>query len=288
MEAKTSSGIFRSVAAGLIGLAVLVQAGCASRSLSGGAPLRGTTSRVDVDVRASVQAAPARGYIQVPKGGQPGTTSPKRPRVGELGNGTAWRPVLDVKASWRRHQLHVGGAWISLQGDNRLTEDLLTQGDAYPAGTDISSSTSLHEAWVGYRYLFDLGAAPGDRLTVAPGLGIYSLGMHYLLSGSNGEEANRSYTGYSPMVEAEIEWDPTGPIRFSSEIRAIWDEALGLSSPTNAFDACIRIHGDFWRKGGLFAEVGYYRGMHYDHQEVPNDYDVELAPYVGLGGQFRF
>ena len=288
MEARTSSGIYRGTVAGLTGLVLCVATGCASRSLSGGPPLRGTTAHVDVDVRASLQAAPARGTIQVPKGGQPGTTSPKRPRVGELGNGTAWRPVLDVKASWKRHQFHVGGAWISLHGDHRLTEDLLTQGDRYPSGTDISSSTSLHEAWGGYRYLFDLRAAPGDRLTVAPGLGIYSLGLHYLLSGSNGERANRSYTGYSPMLETEIEWDPMGPIRFVSEIRAVWDEGLGLNSPTNALDASLRIHGDFWSKGGLFAEVGYYRGTHHDQQEVPNDYDVELAPYVGFGGQFRF
>lgn len=288
MNAPPKSYVPRGIAVWLTGLALLAATGCASRRLSGAAQPRGTTSHVDVDARASVQVGRARGHIQIPRGGRPGTTSPKRPRVSELGARTAYRPTFDVQASWKRHQVHVGAAWLTLHGDHRLTEDLWTQGEFYPAGTDLSSTTSLLEAWGGYRYLFDLPVAPGDRLTLAPGLGVYSLGLHYLVDGSNGEDADRSFTAYSPMLEVELEYDPRGPLRLVTEMRGVWDDALDRNSPTNAFEANLRIHGDFWHWGGLFAEVGYYRGTHHDEQQVRNDYSVEFSPYFGLGGQFRF
>lgn len=288
MDRKVWIAVRRRAAPAALVFFALCFGGCVGSPVRTATGTQKPSRRVAVETRASVQAGTVRGTIQVPKGGGVGTTSPNRPTLDELGVHVAYRPVVDVKATWKHHQLHLGGAWTFLHGSARLREPLVTHDDFYAPGTEITSDSGMVEYWLGYRYRFDLLAERGTSLRLSPGLGLYAWGLRYDVTGSNGETGHRHYTDYCPMLDAELEWCPGGPIRVVAEVRTVFEEALGIRSPTTSLEAALRLHADLWKNGGLFAEVGYFRVQHHDHQTVPNDVDVEFAPYVGIGGQVRF
>jgi hypothetical protein len=262
-------------------------AACRATALTGpGEPAR--VPGMDVRLRAEMRAGPITdGYVQTPIGGQPGTTSPKRPTFDEVGAKTAWAPSADLRFAFGHHRVHAGGTWWVLHGDETLQEDLLTHGDPiYPAGTFMSSGTEFLSMWLGYGYALQLGSTPG-RLTLTPGAGLYGHAQAYEVSG-DGRTSTRDFSSFSPMLDAELIWHPGGRIHVSAELRLVMDDALGLSSPTDGIDAAVRLHLDLWRDANVFFGVGYSRWDHHDEQQVPNDSSFEVAPWFSVGCEFRF
>jgi hypothetical protein len=104
MGASTRTG-GRWAAASAVALA-LAATGCAGRvgALTGrGEPAY--VAGVDVRVRAEMRAGPVTsGYVQTPKGGQPGTTSPKRPTFDELDADTTFAPSADLRFAFGRQR----------------------------------------------------------------------------------------------------------------------------------------------------------------------------------------
>lgn len=237
-------------------------------------------------VRAEVRAGPVSGYLQTPKGGQPGTTSLKRPTFDEVGAETLIAPTADLRFAYKRHRLHLGGSWMMLHGSETLQQDLTSHTDFYPAGTDMTSDTEIHAHWIGYGYAFDLARQRG-ALTLTPGIGSYGYGQRYGISGG-GSQSSRDFTSYSPMLDAELAWYPGGRMHVTSGLMLVLDDLLGLSSPTTLVDATVRVHWDVSRDVNLFLSVGYTYLDHEDEQTVPNHANLESVPWFGLGGEWRF
>src|SRR5882724_5812825 len=86
---------------------------------------------------------PVKGFIQTPAGGQPGSTSHNRPRLGELGIDAASVGVVNVSGEWGAHEAFVGAEIIRLGGTGTLRSDLVTHGTTFAAGTDVRSDVSL-------------------------------------------------------------------------------------------------------------------------------------------------
>jgi hypothetical protein len=264
--------------------------GCARRDRSvvyaqpEGAPAGGTSGGA-LRVRAALEmrVGNPRGHIQIPKGGQPGTTSPGRPTYQELGIDTAWAPALDVRLALGRHRLHLGGAYWVLHGDATLRQPLTSHEDFYPAGTAVTSSSEVGETWLSYGYAFDLSRS----VTVAPALGLYGHRIMYDIAGG-ANTSDREFHVFSPMFETEVIWRPGGRMHVSGNLRLVLDDALGLTSPTNVVDAQVRWHLDLWNRGDLHFAVGTTSISHHDEQTVPNDILLEVLPWFGFGGEFRF
>src|SRR4051794_40893579 len=109
------------------------------------------------------------GYVQIPSGGQPGTTSSHRPTFGELGiNNTG---VYDFAASfdWGRDGFYVGAEFMRPSGDTTLDDTLVSHGVTFAAGTPVSSKVQLDWYRAGYQHHFDF-ANPDDpwSLTLTP------------------------------------------------------------------------------------------------------------------------
>lgn len=285
LQAVVVPGLCRAVA-GFAALALL--SGCARPGGFTQAAAGEPACRPCFEVRAEaeVRAGTVSGFVQTPKGGQPGTTSPRRPTFDELGVDTAWAPSADLRLAWRRHRLHVGATWWVLHGDETLREDLLTHADAYTAGTSLSSSTELLATSLAYGYAFDLGRRPGQAV-FTPSLGVFGYVLSYEVSGA-GQSSPRDFSAFSPMLETDLAWYPGGRIHVSSQTRWVLDDLLGLSSPTTVYEGALRLHFDLWRDGNLFVSVGATHIEHHDEQTVPNDAEFTIAPWFGLGGQFRF
>src|SRR4051812_772820 len=99
------------------------------------------------DVRFSIDAAylygPADGYLQVPSGGEPGTSSKHRPKLNEIGIDDA--NIVDVvgRFGWHDEELYLGAQIIRLSGDDTLDESLTSHAVTFPAGSHVSSDVTL-------------------------------------------------------------------------------------------------------------------------------------------------
>lgn len=241
--------------------------------------------RVALRLRSEVRVGPLTGWLQTPKGGQPGTTTLERPTFEELGADTLVAPTADLRAAFGRHRIHAGASLWILHGSATLEEDLVSHDDAYPAGTAMTCDTEILAHWIGYGYTLDLSGGRG-RMVLTPGLGLYGYGQRYAISGG-ANDSSRDFTSYSPMMDAELAWDAGGRVRLSLSLMLVADEALGLSSPTNAVDAVVRLHYDLARRASLHLAVGWSSLEHYDEQQVPNHSDMQ-APWAGVGLDWRF
>ena len=268
---------------------LLVGGGCARRDRSvvyaqpEGAPRGGAGGGLRVAADLEMRVGNPRGHIQIPKGGQPGTTSPGRPTYQELGVEAAWAPALNLTLGLGCHRLRLGGAYWVLHGDATLRQPLTSHEDFYPAGTHVTSASEVGETWLSYGYAFPLSRS----LTVAPALGIYGHRILYEISGG-GNTSDREFYVFSPMFETEVVWRPGGRMHVSALLRLVQDDALGLSSPTNVVDVQLRWHLDLARRGSLHLAAGATSISHHDEQPVPNDILLEVLPWFGVGGEFRF
>jgi hypothetical protein len=242
---------------------------------------------LDVRARAEMRVgAVTGGYVQSGIGGQPGTSSPKRPTYDELDVGTVLAPSGDLRFAFGRHRVHAGATYWILHGEDVLREDLTTHGDTYVAGTSLSSETEFLSSWLAWGYAFPLGGTPG-RLTFVPGVGLYMHSQRYSVSG-DGRSSGRDFNVASPMLDAELIWHPGGRIHVSGELKLVLDQLLGSDTPTTMVEAAVRLHLDLWRDANVFLGVGVTSIDHYDDQALPNDSELEVVPWFSLGCEFRF
>lgn len=234
-------------------------------------------------VRTELRVGNPRGHVQIPKGGQPGSSSPGRPTFDELGVEAAFEPALDVAYRRGADVFHAGlGTWI-LHGSEMLRQPLVSHDTSFAAGTDVDSGTELWEAWLAYGHTFCLGRC----WTLTPELGVYGSRIDYSITGG-GQTASRSFSSISPLFGAELGWHPGGRVHLAADLRLVADEWLGMSSPTQLVEVALRADIDLSSCSRLSFAVGATSISHHDEQPMPNDYLVEVLPWFALGAEFRF
>jgi len=112
------------------------------------------------------------GYMQTPAGGQPGSTSNKRPAFDEPGFDTVSIYDLYASAEWGQHEILGGAQFIRQSGSSTISDDLISQNQYFAAGDVVKSG--IKTGWYRLNYLYKLKHlnSPGDRLTVSPAAGI--------------------------------------------------------------------------------------------------------------------
>jgi hypothetical protein len=83
---------------------------------------------VSISPEASFLYGDVDGFVQIPRGGQPGTTSSKRPTFDELGIGGVPMADVSVAGGVAGHQIYVGARIVEASGDATLTETLTSHG----------------------------------------------------------------------------------------------------------------------------------------------------------------
>lgn len=245
---------------------------------------------VKIEAEAFVRAGPVRGFLQTPNGGQPGTTSPRRPSLSETGADGAGEAGLRIRAIYRRSELFLEGSGLSFGGDDLLGQDLVSQGSDFPAGTFVDSRSGLSLFRLGYRYRFDVRTGSRGGLQIRPGIGVTGLGVGYRLDGANGARADRSYFHMAPHIDLALEWRPCVTSRWwlSGSVGQTLTCLLPDSNQMNMFDANLRVNFDFARRWTAFLETGYRYIDWRDDQTVQNHIHVEYGPFIGAGLGFRF
>jgi len=282
----------RSVFAVCVLAAAVVLSACARRQAVPACRYRPQDDcRVHAGFSTFVRGGPVSGYLQTPTGGAAGTTSLRRPTLEEVGVTNAVEYGARLETDYRRHRAMAEVSVLELHGSDTLTEDLVSQGRPFPAGTHVTSDSELTNYSLGYSYLFEVCLGACDRIELRPGVGMRAIGVGYTLDGSNGERANRHYTSTAPNLDLQWAWRPrgTGNMRFSGYLGRTLD--FHDSDPLRkmkVFEATGRANYDFSSRGSLFVEMGYKSILLQDTQPVmQNRIKTDFGPFVGIGGELR-
>jgi len=249
-----------------------------------------TTDNLHFAVTGTFMYGRVDGYVQIPAGGQPGTTSSKRPRFSELGIHDALIGAGEFSAFFGRSEVFVDPEIIRLSGSDTLRSDLVTHGQTFPAGTQVSSDLKFDTYRVGYRYHFLIGGnTPRPRLDLAPYLDLDFWNFDYHISGG-GHSTSRGFLKPTAQLGIAAEWAPgRGPFSIAGDFAAA---PPGISSiPFIAYEQLaaryrfapsehLNIVGTL---GVRFEQYNFF-----DNQTVSNHVHATFGPMVvaGIGIEF--
>lgn len=254
-------------------------------NLAAAAPEAPTAGEWGGSLRSGVYYGRAEGYLQTPAGGEPGSSSLRRPTLEELDIDDA--VFYDVLGSvrWRRLEVYAGWQAIHLDGGATLSEALVSRDQTFAAGTRVQAQTDLDWVRLGAAWRFEAG---GGRLSWAPKAELAVLDFSYELSGG-GQAVDRGYAKGALRLGVE------GRYRFTRVTSLFLD--VGASVPLSNTPQIAAATGgvDFNLLPGhrrlqphAFLGVGAQRIDYEDNQELPNHIRVDLKPFVtaGLGLSF--
>ena len=278
------------IIAGLIGVIIISlmltseKAGAEQKEVSGG-----IFDALSISLDVAFLYGPIDGFVQTPKGGNPGSTSSKRPTFEELGFDTISIYEGSIRADWDAHSIFGGAQIARLSGRSRLDEELTSQNVTFPAGSFVDADIQLDWYWLEYLYRFDL--SPGGRrnvFTVAPGAGISVFAFHYKLDGSGEEGVDRQYPKVGIRMGCELTWMITD--KLSAHGRAFG--SLPIPNTPQILDLELVGRYQLWKsrrvKGLGYLGIAYDRIDYKDEQTVPNHILVEMGPMLKAGLQIQF
>jgi hypothetical protein len=222
----------------------------------------------------------AEGFLQTPAGGQPGSSSPQRPTLDELGIHDAAFYDVFAAVQWRQLNLYAGYQGIELEGEAVLSQSLISRNVIFPAGTHVGSETELNWLRAGVGWKFQLA---NRRLEIIPKGEFAVLDFNYQLSGG-GQAVDRSY------VKGCVRLGLEGRYRFNRVLSVSLNAEGSLPISNTPQIAALTAGLEFELLPGgrrvrpkLFVGGGAQRIEYEDNQKLPNHFRVDLGPFVTTG-----
>lgn len=269
---------------------------------SSGASAEDAASPIRLDLDASVRYGPIRGFVQIPRGGAPESTTSRKPTLSQMGVTEVTAEDVQLEAGYDGPGIYAGAHFIHLTGGNTLGVPLVSQGTQFAAGAAVRGSLQLDWYRFGAQYAF-LGARPDAEFpfSIRPGLGFLLLSQSYELRGAGGERASRSFSTGGPQFLVDAEWIVAGPFsllaRFSSTFpipKLPWVLTAELRARLRLFgeDADgggVTFLGSGVQGGFVFVGVAFDRVESNDLQNpVANHIRAAMGPLVVGGIELRY
>jgi hypothetical protein len=233
-----------------------------------------------VSLRGAFLYGPVEGFLQTPAGGEPGSSSSRRPTLNELNiDNAAFYDVLGL-VHWRRLAFYAGYEGIGLDGDSVLTDTLVSRGATFPAGTSVHSQVDLNWLRAGVGCKFELA---NHRLEILPKADLALLDFSYKLSGG-GEAVDRSYSKGCFRLGMEGKYRCFGPVSLRLDAEA----SLPISNTPQIATFIGDVEFELLRRSKRFHPVvfvggGWQRIEYEDNQTLPNHIKVDFGPLVTAG-----
>lgn len=224
------------------------------------------------------------GFLQTPAGGQPGSTSSKRPSFEELGFDQ--QPAFDAYGSMRRgsHEVTLGMQLQRQSGKSVLTEDLISQKQFFSAGSTVNAD--IQTDWYRLNYLYSLHTG-NENLSLSAGGGLVWFNFDYQLE-NNDSSAKRAYSKIGYRIGGDLNWRLND--RFFLNIQIFGP--IPLSNTPEIWTLETNAEYELWKSSSsrfmAVGGIGYNRIDYEDKQRVPNHIRVETAPYLRFGLKFEF
>jgi hypothetical protein len=193
------SRIFAGSRSRLLGLCAVAWAASAAPAVAD----EGLAPALEFRLDASGLYGHLTGYLQVPEGGTPGTTSPHRPTLREIGIEDTVFWEIEPRLRWQHLIVFGGYSGLDADGSGILSEPLVSHSVSFAAGTPIHSALQLDVADVGAGWRFDF---PALRLDLSPTLDFALLDFGYSLR-SPGQRTERSFREGAVRLGGEVALD---------------------------------------------------------------------------------
>jgi len=238
-------------------------------------------------LQGTYQYGSVDGYIQTPNGGEPNTTSNKRPKLSELGINNTSVYDAEVTAARNNDSFYLGGQWIQMSGSNTLDSDLVSHGQTFPAGSHVDASVDLDWYRLGYRRRIALGHA--GEWTISPSVGAAVLDFRYQLHDATAS-VDRSYIKLNAQFGLDVEWRPrSGP--FSLDLALLGCPPITPPLPQMAVEQLVAKYQLIQRAKmdlDVFGGVGFEQIYYEDNQAVSNHVNANFGPMWIIGLNLHF
>jgi len=155
-----------------------------------------------VDFTGSYLYAHDKGYVQIPSGGKPGTSSIERPTLQELGINQSHDFDTTVQLDWSRFLVYAGYQRIRPSGQSVLTNSLTTHGINIPQNTPTSTDLIFdwYRAGLGYQFAY-----ADNKIRLTPKVEEIMWHFDYRIS-TPSVSTMRHFNHLAPRVGLEGEW----------------------------------------------------------------------------------
>jgi hypothetical protein len=238
----------------------------------------------EFSLRAAGFYGPVDGFVQVPLGGNPGTSSDRRPSFHEIGVHDAAFYEVTGRLGWGHFAAFAGYSGLELDGSETLDQTLVSHGVTFAAGQAIHSKTELNVPNFGAGWAFDFD---DGKLQLFPKLDVALLDFS-TSTDAPGLHAARSYTTTTVRLGAEARYQLGGgfalefdgvtsvPIPHTPQLTNVTGRVSYALFPTSP------VHGSvFLGMGGRWI---YFE----DAQQLPNRIDLRSGPLVTGGFTVAF
>jgi hypothetical protein len=240
--------------------------------------------RFELSLRAAGSYGPVSGFVQVPLGGEPGSSSARRPTLRELGIDDAASYEVTARLRFGSFALFGGYAGLDLASSGTLGKSLVSHGVAFAAGSPAKTSLQLGVPYLGagWRLAFD-----GGRLELFPKVDVALLDFSYALDSPDAHAA-RAYRRLGIRLGAEasyrlghgfaLELDGAAPLPVGSmpQLASVTGRLSYHLSPLSRVRPTL-----------FLGVAGRWIDFH-DSQTLPNHSSVRLGPLVTGGFALAF
>lgn len=246
----------------------------------------------DFSIAGSYWYGSVSGYVQTPSGGEPGTSSIKRPRLREIGVDDVSLYETRFTAGFQDESIVIDAEFVRMSGSDTLRESLTSQAITFPAGSRVSSEVQMDWYQVMYRHRFSFWRATNSVPQVAlyPAVGIAVFDFSYTLNGPGNLSVDRSYIKLAPALALEADWRPGGgPFRLA--LRLEGTPAVAPPFPllfVEELTVNYRVLGTSRASIDMFAGVGFQQIYYEDDQTLPNRIRADFGPLVTAGVRVNF
>jgi hypothetical protein len=227
-----------------------------------------------INFAASFLTGPISGFVQIPAGGQAGTTSYHQPTFKDLGIKRNNNYDLFLGLNWRRLTFYGGYQNIRLSGATTLNKTIITHNVTIPTGSYIKPKVTLDWMRLGAQYNFLLN----DKWTIAPQLEAVVMDFDYRIPNYI---TPRSFKPAAARIGIYSNYD------FNQKIALDGDVASAIPVfHLNIINANVRLKYTLFTKQKIttkiFAGAGYLYIRFKDQQPTPN-YILYRQPLLQAG-----
>lgn len=236
-------------------------------------------------------AGKINGFVQIPKGGQYGTTSKERPDFQELGINHIYYPEITISTKWNKFSMSLHGKYETFKGKSTLKKDLTSHNISIPEGS--SFKTKHKYAYYGLNFYYDIFTT--ERWKMTSGFGINVFDFNYEFSAVNKEgnvitnKDSRKFHAGIPMIGL------TTSYQFTEKSKIIFslNSNIPMKSVKQYLDTSLLISYNLYKNNerelNLLGGIGYEKWKFRDSQkEMQNYMKHSISPVYKIGLEYKF
>ncbi len=229
--------------------------------------------------------APLSGFMQIPIGGGPGTSSIDRPKFNEIGINHSNLGNGAILFDWRGLGIYGMYQYNRPDGSKVLTQNLMSHGVFIPAGTNLNVSTEFDLYRAGVYYKFYL---LNDRLIIYPMAEATVLDFSYRFSAPLIPANTRHFTQITGRLGVGGEYDFTKTLALVAHAVSSIPDATNLDVVTANADLKYTFFTSQYISTSIFGGIAYQYIDFKDSQRLPNHIKLNMGPIgeVGLAVTF--